>query len=189
VQRVVPIHQIHQPHSRQALYLLADHYVAFWYRFVDRLRHLIALHRLDEALQAIQQDFDRYVSGQAFEDVCRQYLWRARAVDHLPDGLSFETVGSWWTLRADLQDQIDVVAMQGGRAILVGECKWSRQPVDARDLESLGVALRKAAADLNPVDRPWRSLFSRTGFSEDLQELAKDSGERLLLVAPDTLYI
>jgi hypothetical protein len=35
VQRIVPISEAHLGWSRQALYVLADHYVAFWYRFVE----------------------------------------------------------------------------------------------------------------------------------------------------------
>ncbi|MBI3977507.1 MAG: ATP-binding protein, partial [Chloroflexi bacterium] len=69
VERVVPIHKAHEGRSRHSLYLLADHYMAFWYRYVDRLRHLLGLRRYDAALEQIQSDFDKYVSEHAFEDV------------------------------------------------------------------------------------------------------------------------
>ncbi len=188
VQRVVPLHEADQARSRQALYVLADHYVAFWYRFVDRLRHLLGMRRYDEALSRIQEDFDRYVSERAFEDVCRQFLWQARAAERLPAHLRFDAVGSWWVAKEDVQDEIDVVAMEGGHAVLVGECKWSRQPMDQRDLDGLGAALRKAASDLRPIDRPWRALFSRSGFTDELHALAKNPEERVLLFAPADLY-
>lgn len=188
VRRVVPIHEARQPRSRQALYLLADHYVAFWYRFVDRLRHLLGMRRYEEALERIQEDFDSYVSQRAFEDVCRQFLWRALAAGRLPRGLQFDAVGSWWVAKEDVQDEIDIVAMDGPRTVLVGECKWSRQPMGRRELEGLGVALRRAAGDLRPVDRPWRALFSRSGFGDELVAMAQAGEERILLLRPDDLY-
>ncbi|MBI4491554.1 MAG: ATP-binding protein [Chloroflexi bacterium] len=188
VQRVVPVHQARQLRSHQSLYLLADHYVAFWYRFVDRLRHLLAMRRFDEALERIQDDFDQYVSQYALEDVCRQFLWRACALDRLSPALSLDALGSWWVARKGEQDQIDVVAMRDGHAVLVGECKWSRQPMDRRDLAELDAALRKAAPDLDPIDRPWRALFSRSGFTDDLRALAGNQEERLWLFTADDLY-
>jgi len=188
VRRVVPVHEARQPRSRQALYVLADHYVAFWYRFVDRLRHLLGMRRYEEALERIKDDFDSYVSQRAFEDVSRQFLWRALAAGRLPTGLQFDAVGSWWVAKEDVQDEIDIVAMDGPRAVLVGECKWSRQPVGPRELEGLGAALRRAADDLRPVDRPWRILFSRSGFAEELVAMAQVEEERILLLKPDDFY-
>jgi hypothetical protein len=167
---------------------LADHHVAFWYRFVDRLGHLLGTRQYDEALGRIREDSDSYVSERAFEDVCRQFLWSALAAERLPPNLRFDAVGSWWVAREDVQDEIDVVAMDSSRAVLIGECKWSRQPVGRRELEGLSAALRRAADDLRLVDRPWRALFSRSGFTEALVALAGDPEERVLLFTPDDLY-
>jgi AAA+ ATPase superfamily predicted ATPase len=189
VQRVVPVTEAGTSRSRQALYVLADHYVAFWYRFVDRLRHLLAMRRYDETLAAIQEDFDRYVSERAFEDACRQFLWEALASDHLPAQLQFDHVGSWWIARDEVQDEVDVVAMRSGRTVLVGECKWSNQPCGTRELEGLNAALHKGNRDLRPIDRPWRALFSRSGFTEDLRVWAADPEDRVLLFTPSDLYL
>jgi hypothetical protein len=78
--------------------------------------------------------------------------------------------------------------MRDGRALLVGECKWSKQPVGPRELAGLEAALRNAAADLAPADRPWRALFSRSGFTRELIDLANEPGARVLLVTPHDLY-
>jgi hypothetical protein len=203
VEREVPIHETRLQRSPRALYRLADHYVAFWYRFVDRLRHLTAAFRADLALEQIRRGFDVYVSAPAFEDVCRQFVARAPQ-NRVPQDLLGVEVGSWWTGRraptngdpalgtpgaaSDQSDQIDVVAMRDGRAVLVGECKWSASPVGLRDLDGLTAALRRAAADLRPVEAPWRALFSRSGFDARVRALAEDAAERVLLVTPDDLY-
>lgn len=189
VQRLVPIQQEGERRSRQSLYVLADNYVAFWYRYVDRLRHLLVVRRQTEALRQIQEDFHDYVSGFAFEDVCRQFI---RMMDGraISPKLSWDRVGSWWTGRngGDGQDEMDVVATSEGRAVLVGECKWSVRPMDLRQLGGLRAALARAASDLRPIDRPWRALFSRSGFTDELLALAEDPEERVLLFTLAELY-
>lgn len=174
--------------SKHALYFLSDHFVAFWYRNVDRLRHLLGMRRYDEALQVIQGDFEKYVSERAFEDICRQSIWNLLSRGQLPTALTFDTVGSWWTSEKNGSDEIDVVATSQGHTVLVGECRWSRQPSDRRDLEGLRASLHKATPTLNPIDRPWRALFSRSGFSEELWHIASDPAERVLLFVPNDLY-
>jgi uncharacterized protein len=188
VERVVPIHEDRDRRARNSLYRLTDHFVAFWYRYVDRMRHLLGVRRYSDALVRIRADFDKYVSEYAFEDICRQYLWRALAHELLPPELSFDTVGSWWVAREDAMDEIDAVATSDGRAVLIGECKWSVQRADLRDLQGLSSALWKAAPDLRPADRPWRVIFSRSGFDADLAAIAARPEERVLLVGPDQLY-
>lgn len=188
IQRIVPIHEERDQRSKRALYVLADHYLAFWYRYVDRLRHLLGMRRYDDALARIRSDFDKYVSERAFEDICRQFVWRRLAEGNLPPQLTYDSVGSWWVSDEDEQDEIDVIATSEGRAVLVGECKWSRQPADRRDLEGLGTALHRATPALHPIDRPWRAIFSRSGFTDDLARMATDPQERVLLFTPDDLY-
>jgi AAA+ ATPase superfamily predicted ATPase len=188
VERLVPIHEERERRSRHAVYVLADHYVAFWYRYVDRLRHLLGLRRYDEALRRIRDDFDKYISERAFEDICRQFTHHWLSDGDRAPGLSFDTVGAWWASADEESDEIDVVAMQEGRTVMVGECKWSRQAVGLRDLDGLRAGLYKATQALRPVDRPWRVLFSRGGFDAELTALAENPEERLLLIGPDDLY-
>ena len=188
LERVVPIHERRAPRSKNALYRLADQYVAFWYRFVDRSRHMLAMRLYDQALSGIQQQIDEYVGSHVFEGICQQSLWRAFASGHLPAGLAFEDTGAWWKGQNGGSDEIDVVAVDNGHAVLVGECKWSSSPMDMRDLQGLRSALAKASHDLDPIDHPWRALFSRSGFSDDLVALARSPEERLLLFTPDDLY-
>ena len=193
VRRAMPVHEEGSRSSRRSLYFLNDHYVSFWYRYVDRLRHLLALRRSDEALEIIKQDFDKYVSELPFEDVARQFV-QSLPREKLPAELRYERVGSWWTSQrhrnesAQESDEIDVVAMREGRAVLLGECKWSRQRMDKHDLSGLRAALLKATPDINPTDHPWRALFSRAGFSDDVIALSRDPGERILLYTPEEIY-
>lgn len=190
VAREVPITERRLARSRNSLYFLADHYLNFWYRYVDPSRSLIAQgmgSRIWE--RAIASTLQQFVSRPAFEWACRQFLWRALAADRLPADLAFVEVGTWW---GGKDQEVDVVALdERGQSVLVGSCKWTNQPMDVSDYSALLQVLSAAAGDLKPVggDGPWLALFSREGFTDRLQALAAaQEPQRLLLIDPDTMY-
>lgn len=82
--RKVPITEKTNPRSRNSLYLIADQYLDFWYRFVDPSRSLVA-RRMGARLwgKAIAPALDQYVSFPTFERAARQYLWRALSAEAL----------------------------------------------------------------------------------------------------------
>lgn len=186
VRRMVPVHEEGQDRARSTIYQVADNYVAFWYQLVEPVLPRINRRQYDRALADIQQRFDDYVAGQAFEDICRHYLFRALEARKLPDGLDFDTVGSWWASRDDEQDQVDVLATLDKRGVLAGECKWSASPFGPPTGVSAGI--RRAAARVEFVAQPWHVLFSRSGFDARLAQEAQEPGRRLLLVEPRNLY-
>jgi AAA+ ATPase superfamily predicted ATPase len=169
-------------------YQLTDPFLQFWYRYIGPLRNLLALRQFDAALTRIQADIDLAMTPRIFEAICRDYLWQALSAGVLPPELQFTDVGSWWIARKGAQDELDVVAMDGGRTVLVGECKWSNAPMDHRDLEGVDAALRLGATELNPIAHAWRVLYSRSGFTTNLAARAADAAEQLLLVTPRDLY-
>jgi hypothetical protein len=90
-------------------------------------------------------------------------------------------VGSWWSAG----HEIDVVCVDENRIItLVGSCKWTQQPMDVKHYAELRQALDNAPTS---VPQPYFALFSRTGFTPRLKELAADS-ERVWLVDLDRIY-
>lgn len=176
-----------------ARYEVADPFLAFWYRFIDPRRGAIRRVRSATASMIlaaeIAAEIDDYVAQQVFEAICRDWVWDAEARGILPDGLRIGEVGTWWGGRDDAQDEIDVVALSPKReGVLYGECKWSVAPMDMRDLGGVRAAIAAAAHDIPAIDRPWRVLFSRSGFHPDLQAEAAPSENRILLVGLDRLY-
>jgi AAA+ ATPase superfamily predicted ATPase len=184
IRREVPITERGRPHSRTSLYFLADNYLAFWYHYVDPGRSLIAQGLGERVLARIRASFHEHVSRPPFEEICRQFFWRAYAAGALPVGLDFDAVGTWW----DGDHEIDVVAMEGHATVLVGSCKWTNARVGLRELRALQAALAAGAAALKPTVDPWLALFSREGFEADLMALASAPGQHLLLYTPDDLF-
>jgi len=174
-------------------YEISDPFLGFWYRFVDPRRGAIRRVRTVEAAadlgREIEAEIDEYVARYVFERVCREWVWDAAARRLMPEGLRIAEVGTWWSGRDTAPDEIDVVALSPTReGVLYGECKWSAAPMDMRDLGGLRAAIAAAARDIPPVDRPWRVLFSRSGFHPALQAEAAVSENRILLVDVDQLY-
>lgn len=117
----------HGKRSRRGIYVLADPFFRFWFRFV-------APH-LSQAEAAPGDLVDRWILpelpahvGEVFEEVCRQL------VPDLYDGIG--PLGGWWYG----EQEIDIVGLDdaGGR-ILMAECKW-QDDVDA-------VAIHEALKD------------------------------------------
>jgi hypothetical protein len=153
--------------SRRGSYRIRDHYVRFWFRYV--YPHLTYLEegRYDFVMEKIRETFDSFV-GTAFEDVCREYLPQNATYSK-----RWQSFGAWWSTKAE----IDIAAVNDDRELLLGECKWTERPIGRRVYEDL-----KAKAPL--VHGRFTStsyvLFSKSGFTPELQRMAKSDGARLI---------
>ncbi len=183
--REVPITEKNKPRSRTSLYYVADHYLNFWYRFVDPARSLLA-QELGERVweRSIAPNLHQHVSKPAFEWACRDYIWRLARVGTLPDGLHFTDVGTWWG-GGDIE--IDVVALdEKGDATAAGSCKWTSESVGLRELDALRRDLARAGLE---CEGQFHFLFSRSGFNQPLIEYVQSqTSPTTVLVALDDLY-
>jgi AAA+ ATPase superfamily predicted ATPase len=183
--REVPVTERSQPRSRNSLYWVADHYLDFWYRYVDPARSLVA-RGLGERLweRSIAPTLGECVSRPAFERACREYLWRALAGGLLPADLTFAEVGSWWGAGSL---EIDVLATgERGQVALAGSCKWTGDPVDVREYAALQETLTLSRQE---TEAPYMALFSRSGFTERLRRIAAvQQPPRLLLIDVGIMY-
>lgn len=177
LERVVPITQRDQLRPRQVIYRIADPYLRFFFTVLERRRAQIAIGpaaRVSEELSV--EELDLYVS-RVFEQVARQYAWRAAAARRLPLP---EDVGEWW----DGTEEVDLVGVRGRSVLFAGEAKWTRGAVGLGELDTL----RRRAAVLS-TEQPRLLLISRSGFSPALQHAG---GAELIgindLFAPDLEY-
>jgi AAA+ ATPase superfamily predicted ATPase len=128
----------------------------------------------------VRPTFEQFV-GYAFEDAARAYVTRlARngALSFLP-----ERIGSWW----DQTGEIDVVAVsETESALLVGECKWSVNPIGINILQDL----QKKASSLFPK-RTWGNieyfLFSKSGYTRAVIDAAAQDPKVHLVSVTDCL--
>jgi AAA+ ATPase superfamily predicted ATPase len=185
VVREVPITEKGQLRSRNSLYYISDHYLNFWYRFVDPARSLISQGLGNELwTKDIETKLGEFVSKPAFEWVARDYLWRALRVGILPEECRFVDVGTWWG-GGDIE--IDVMAINVERQpVIVGSCKWTSSAMGLAELDALRRDVIRAGLDVSGLHY---ALFSRSGFNQPLKDyVAQNPSQPVLLVDLEQLY-
>jgi len=183
--REVPITEKRQARSRNSLYFLSDHYLDFWYRFVDPARSLVAQEMGAQVWdRRIVPQLHEYVSRPVFERACRDFFWRSLRAGTLPSNLHFADVGTWWGAG---DREIDIVAVDTqAKVTAAGSCKWTNTPMDVSEYAALQSSL--ARADFGDID-PYLFLFSRSGFTDRLHALAAARAPlRLFLIGLPDLY-
>ena len=178
VERRIPVTERNPEQSRKGLYRLSDNFLEFYFRFVAPFREDLEQGFPERAWQTIDQQLNAFVGSTAFEELCRDWVKRRGAQGYLP--FRPEKVGSYW----DRTTQVDVVALNWSeKTALLGEARWTSRPLSTQSLDELRA---KRAAVL--PEAGWHihyALFSRSGFSEPLQQQAQV--EPLLLVGLNEL--
>ncbi len=173
VRREVPVTETSYEKSKKGIYVMDDDFFRFWFGFVHPNRSFLEERELDYLVERkMKPRLEGHVS-RTFEEVCRSYVKKG-----FLDGLRYNRVGRWWTKEAE----VDVVGLDDdGNAILLGEAKWSVNEVGVDVLDRLQ---RKAA--LVQWGRPGRketfALFSRSGFTRELADVAARTGVHLRTV-------
>lgn len=172
VHREVPVTE-KQPHkSKRGLYRISDNFLRFWFRFVYPYRSMLEGGQEAAVMDVIRRDFTAGHVSWVYEDVCRERALRLCAGGMWP--LRLERVGRWWNDRSE----VDIVGL-GENSVLYGECKYWSHPVGMNVLEKL----RSKAADVFPDTHgrdEYFALFSASGFTPDLLDLAKRDSHILL---------
>jgi AAA+ ATPase superfamily predicted ATPase len=176
VRRAVPATESQPAKSNKGLYRITDAFLRFWFRYVHPYQGALDLGLVDSVLERyVRPSFDQHVSY-GFEDAARAYLVRLARSGRL----SFvpERIGGWW----ERNEEIDVVAISDAEgAVLLGECKWSVNPVGTNVLADL----KRKAQILNAPGR-WPdisyALFAKAGFTAELERRASEEGVRLVRV-------
>ena len=179
VERRVPATERQPDKSKKGMYRLCDPFLRFWFRYVHPHRGSLEIGLGDAVLQQrVAPTFAQYV-GFAFEDAAREHVADLAVQGRLP--FLPERIGSWW----DRHAEIDVVAVSDAdEAILVGECKWWDGPVGLNVLKDLQRRARLLTSQ-GRWTRTWYALWSKEGFTSELQAVAKDEG--VFLVKADDL--
>lgn len=176
VEREVPVTERQPEKSKRGLYRVCDVYLDFWFRFVQPNLSYIESGHPETAMARIRRNFiDNHVAY-VYEEVCRERLWDMSADGKLP--FRPERVGHWWGAG---DAEIDVAAISDEEnALLLGECKFWRQPVGLNVLRAL--ERKSDAVDWHRDGREeYYALFSISGFSDDLRAVAAKRSDVVLV--------
>ena len=161
--------------SKKTIYAIGDNFFRFWYRFVPQNTSAISAGRIERIYdKLIKQHFSDYM-GLVFEQMCREYL--LRYAEDLPIILS--DVGQWWgtDAKAKKEVQIDIVGTPiEGKVYIIGSCKYRNEAIGVDELE----LLKYYATVFGKGKKYYYYIFSKSGFTQGLQELAAKGEVKLL---------
>lgn len=92
--------------EKRAIYVIADNYFRFWYRYVFTNRSYYELLGPDDAAAEIFENFNDFM-GPAFEEICLQYMRRMARKRALPV-VPYE-MGRWWGTDPVIKAQDDTL--------------------------------------------------------------------------------
>ena len=133
VEREVPVTERAPERSRKGLYRISDPFVATWFTFVHPNRDALERGRVEEVLKEIRPRIALHVSKAVEPVLCD--LLRAGELGMM-GGLPLEVAraGRYWSPTAEFD--VVLFAAAETRAVVV-EVRWTEQPVEARELDSL----------------------------------------------------
>lgn len=165
--------------GKKTIYMIGDNLFRFWYRFVPQNMSAITSGRLpglyDKLIKCYLSDY----MGLVFERMCRTYLMLY--ADKLPIMLS--EVGQWWgnDVKSRKEVQIDIVGIPvEGKEYIIGSCKYKNEKIGTGEL----TLLRQYASVFGKGAKYHYYIFSKSGFTQELQELGA-KGEVTLLTLDD----
>jgi hypothetical protein len=163
--------------ARSGRYHLADPYFRFYFRFIAPYQDELAYHP-EQILPRIRDGLRAFVGLTAFEELSRQWVAQQGRAGNLP--FAVQEVGSHWSRAV----QIDVAAVNWAeRALLLGECKWSLEPIDRAIIRELPAKAPKVLKELPGEGIGWRvayAYFARAGFTDAARGEARSLGARLV---------
>lgn len=171
VQREVPVTEENPEKSKKGLYRITDYYIRFWFTMIYPNQGDIEQGNVTYVMEKVRKSFVRSHAAFVYEDICREEL---AAKNDLP--CHFPKIGRYW----DKNTEIDIVALNEEEGvILFGECKYWSEQVDV----DIFYQLQEKAGRV-----PWHKenrkelycIFSMSGFSPRLRELAKSRDDLIL---------
>ena len=107
--------------------------------------------------------------GNVFEEICMQYLKLLVTRGTIKE--LYAEYGRWWGANPlkKREEEIDLV-LSNEKHLLVGECKWQKAPLSPSVLQ----LLEERAAIIRDGKKLHYVLFSKSGFTDELQSLHRD---------------
>ncbi len=182
VEKQTPVTEKNPEKSRKGLYFISDNFIRFWFRYIYPYKGELELDNIQIVLDELQKDFITKYVAFSYEDICKDifaYLCRSGAVDFVPS-----RIGSYWLNDYEGDTQIDVMAVDNQhKLVFAGECKYHVKPVDA----PVYFELKEKVTNSREIFRAFPGyeviygVFSKSGFSPRLTDIAKENASLLLI--------
>jgi AAA+ ATPase superfamily predicted ATPase len=138
IERELPFGE-NEKNSKKSIYKISDPFVHFYFSFVVPNRSLIEIDKGEAVLAGMDKKLNIHISGW-WEKLCRQAISGAEL-----NGFRFGFARSWWAnITKTERIELDIITEStDGKALLVGECKWTENENAARLIYELEEKVKK----------------------------------------------
>jgi hypothetical protein len=162
VRRETPLLERNPAKSKKGIYIVSDPFFRMWFGAIYPYMSFFEFAEMEPAYSRIEPLISKLIA-ECYEEVCRQWI-RERALE-----FHAARVGRQWSSAYE----IDVAAINAKFELtVVGECKWSENKMGISIFRELEEKVIKhnlpMAEDCHFV------LFSKSGFTSDLEQLAAE---------------
>ncbi|MCD8195272.1 MAG: ATP-binding protein [Coprobacillus sp.] len=176
VYKEVPVTVDNEELSKQGLYKLEDNYFNFYFKFIYPYRNELERGNTKYVLNEIKDKYVENYLSYIYEDVCRENIYELSEKDQLP--FRVNKVGRYWGRACP---ETDIVAFDLDKEnLLIGECKYSKNPKGLDVLEEL----EKRASSLKKITsatKVYYIIYSLSGFNETLKKEASNRDDLILI--------
>lgn len=190
IEKRVPITEKNPEKTRKGLYFIADNFIRFWFRYVYPFKGELELDNMQIVLDEMQKDFREKFVAFAYEEVCKDIfasLCRQHEIDFTPS-----RIGSYWKNDYNGDTEIDVMAVDNQKKqIFAGECKYQAKPIDV----TVYYALKEKVVNAGEIQKSFPGyqvvygVFSKSGFSDRMLDVEKNTSELILINEDDVLDV
>lgn len=188
IEKQTPVTEKNPEKSRKGLYFISDNFIRFWFRYVYPYKGELELDNMQIVLDEMSKDFEQNFVAFAYEDMCKDifaYLCRAGRIPFTPS-----RIGSYWLNDYESDTQIDVMAVDHQhKLVFAGECKYHVKPVDA----PVYFDLKQKVLQSDDIQKSFPGydvlygVFSKSGFTQRLTDIASENPRLLLIDGADRL--
>jgi AAA+ ATPase superfamily predicted ATPase len=180
VEREFPVTEARKSRSKRGIYAISDNFTFFYFYVLRKITADLRAQPAQAAIEAI--NLLGRAAPKRFELLVREVVWSLSGSGSLP--FTAFSVGRWWGRnhskpKGKDEEEIDIMALNPEtRDMLVGEAEWRNRKMDISDYMSLKEKAK--AVEWNDGDRSvYYALFSKAGFTEGMEKMAKEEGVML----------
>ena len=159
----IPVTEKNALKSKKGLYFIKDNFFRFWFRYVLPYKSQLEIGNTQFVLDIIKTDFHNFIS-KTYEDLSIKYIL---------NNYDVTKCGRWW----DKSNEIDAIGVAKDY-LIVAECKYSNKKVGIDILNHLKSKIKYIDTNL-PIKK--YILFSKSGFTQELEALKSDDIELIKL--------
>ena len=174
VDRAIPYGE--NTNSKKSIYTLSDPFFKFWYKYVFSNSSTLSILGPKGYTDTIFNSISS-VLGDAFENVCAQYLIlqaQKGKLPFIPNG-----IGKWWgnNPKKKSQDDVDIMGTKDNQGIFC-ECKFRNEKFDLTEFNDLICA----SEIFSNISDKYYYIFVKSGYAQAVVDESKKYNVKLLTV-------